>query len=215
MKDFLKSVLATILGIFLFCAISFAFMMMSIIGMIASTDTETKLKDNSVLTINLSGSINEMAAPNVLGFLSGNTIENTGLNDMLLAIKKAKNNEDIKGIYLEGGPLIAGFSTLQELRDALVDFKKSGKWIVAYADTYTQGCYYVASVANHIYLNPQGQVDWHGLASQPYYIKDVAAKFGIKYQVAKVGTFKSAFLTPTPTNTNSLPMRKVLLENAL
>ena len=192
MKDFFKSVLATVLGIFLFCAISFAFMMMSIIGMIASTDTETKLKDNSVLTINLSGSINEMAAPNVLGFLSGNTIENTGLNDMLLAIKKAKNNDDIKGIYLEGGPLIAGFSTLQELRDALVDFKKSGKWIVAYADTYTQGCYYVASVANHIYLNPQGQVDWHGLASQPYYIKDLAAKFGIKYQVAKVGAFKSA-----------------------
>ena len=199
MKDFFKSVLATVLGIFLFCAISFAFMMMSIIGMIASTDTETKLKDNSVLTINLSGSINEMAAPNVLGFLSGNTIENTGLNDMLLAIKKAKNNDDIKGIYLEGGPLIAGFSTLQELRDALVDFKKSGKWIVAYADTYTQGCYYVASVANHIYLNPQGQVDWHGLASQPYYIKDVAAKFGIKYQVAKVGTFKSATETFTET----------------
>lgn len=88
--------------------------------------------------------------------------------------------------------MAAGFSTLQELRDALADFKKSGKWIVAYGDTYTQGCYYVASVANHIFLNPQGQVDWHGLSSQPYYIKDLAAKFGVKYQVAKVGTFKSA-----------------------
>ena len=160
--------------------------------MIASADTETKLKDNSVLTINLSGTISEMAAPDVLGFLSGNTIENNGLNDMLLAIRKAKNNDDIKGIYLEAGPLAAGFSTLQELRDALADFKKSGKWIVAYGDTYTQGCYYVASVANHIFLNPQGQVDWHGLSSQPYYIKDLAAKFGVKYQVAKVGTFKSA-----------------------
>ena len=160
--------------------------------MIASADTETKLKDNSVLTINLSGTISEMAAPDMLGFLSGNTIENNGLNDMLLAIRKAKNNDNIKGIYLEAGPLAAGFSTLQELRDALADFKKSGKWIVAYGDTYTQGCYYVASVANHIFLNPQGQVDWHGLSSQPYYIKDLAAKFGVKYQVAKVGTFKSA-----------------------
>ena len=192
MKDFLKSALASALGVLIFCLCCFAFMMMSIIGMIASADTETKLKDNSVLTINLSGTISEMAAPDMLGFLSGNTIENNGLNDMLLAIRKAKNNDDIKGIYLEAGPLAAGFSTLQELRDALADFKKSGKWIVAYGDTYTQGCYYVASVANHIFLNPQGQVDWHGLSSQPYYIKDLAAKFGVKYQVAKVGTFKSA-----------------------
>lgn len=192
MKDFLKSALASALGVLIFCFCCFAFMMMSIIGMIASADTETKLKDNSVLTINLSGTISEMAAPDMLGFLSGNTIENNGLNDMLLAIRKAKNNDDIKGIYLEAGPLAAGFSTLQELRDALADFKKSGKWIVAYGDTYTQGCYYVASVANHIFLNPQGQVDWHGLSSQPYYIKDLAAKFGVKYQVAKVGTFKSA-----------------------
>ena len=192
MKDFLKSALASALGVLIFCLCCFAFMMMSIIGMIASADTETKLKDNSVLTINLSGTISEMAAPDVLGFLSGNTIENNGLNDMLLAIRKAKNNDDIKGIYLEAGPLAAGFSTLQELRDALADFKKSGKWIVAYGDTYTQGCYYVASIANHIFLNPQGQVDWHGLSSQPYYIKDLAAKFGVKYQVAKVGTFKSA-----------------------
>jgi signal peptide peptidase sppA, 67K type len=192
MKDFLKSALASALGVLIFCLCCFAFMIMSIIGMIASADTETKLKDNSVLTINLSGTISEMAAPDMLGFLSGNTIENNGLNDMLLAIRKAKNNDDIKGIYLEAGPLAAGFSTLQELRDALADFKKSGKWIVAYGDTYTQGCYYVASVANHIFLNPQGQVDWHGLSSQPYYIKDLAAKFGVKYQVAKVGTFKSA-----------------------
>ena len=192
MKDFLKSALASALGVLIFCLCCFAFMMMSIIGMIASADTETKLKDNSVLTINLSGTISEMAAPDMLGFLSGNTIDNNGLHDMLLAIRKAKNNDDIKGIYLEAGPLAAGFSTLQELRDALADFKKSGKWIVAYGDTYTQGCYYVASVANHIFLNPQGQVDWHGLSSQPYYIKDLAAKFGVKYQVAKVGTFKSA-----------------------
>ena len=97
MKDFLKSALASALGVLIFCLCCFAFMMMSIIGMIASADTETKLKDNSVLTINLSGTISEMAAPDMLGFLSGNTIENNGLNDMLLAIRKAKNNDDIKG----------------------------------------------------------------------------------------------------------------------
>ena len=118
MKDFLKSALASALGVLIFCLCCFAFMIMSIIGMIASADTETKLKDNSVLTINLSGTISEMAAPDMLGFLSGNTIENNGLNDMLLAIRKAKNNDDIKGIYLEAGPLAAGVSTLQELRDA-------------------------------------------------------------------------------------------------
>ena len=199
MKDFFKNVLATVLGMFLFSAICFGFMMMSIIGMIAASDTETKLKDNSVLTINLSGVINEKANTDYLGFLSGDAVENSGLNDILMAIKKAKNNDEIKGIYIEAGPLGAGFSTLQEIRNALADFKKSGKWIVAYGDTYSQGSYYVASVANHIYLNPEGQVDWHGLASQPYYIKDLAAKFGVKYQVAKVGTFKSATETYTET----------------
>ena len=192
MKDFLKNVLASALGMLLFCAVCFGFIIMSIIGMIASADTETTLEDNSVLTLNLSGTITEMTQPDVLGFLSGDALENNGLNDMLYAIKKAKDNDDIKGIYLEAGPLMAGFATMQELRNALADFKKSGKWIVAYADTYTQGSYYVASVANHVYINPKGQLDWHGLASQPYYIKDLAAKFGVKYQVAKVGTFKSA-----------------------
>jgi len=93
MKDFFKNVLATVLGMFLFSAICFGFMMMSIIGMIAASDTETKLKDNSVLTINLSGVINEKASTDYLGFLSGDAVENSGLNDILMAIKKAKNNK--------------------------------------------------------------------------------------------------------------------------
>ena len=84
------------------------------------------------------------------------------------------------------------YAALQEIRDALIDFKKSNKWIVAYGDSYTQGTYYLASVANDVYLNPQGMLDWHGLSTQRIYLKDMLAKFGVKVQVSKVGTYKSA-----------------------
>ncbi|MBF1554974.1 MAG: signal peptide peptidase SppA, partial [Prevotella pleuritidis] len=95
-------------------------------------------------------------------------------------------------IYIEAGALGADFASLQEIRNALLDFKKSHKWIIAYADTYTQGTYYVASAANEIYLNPQGMITWHGLSAQPIFIKDLLAKVGIRMQVLKVGKYKSA-----------------------
>ena len=121
-----------------------------------------------------------------------------GLDDMLSSIKKAKENENVKGIYIEAGLFSAdSYASLQAIRKALADFKKSGKWIVAYGDTYTQATYYLASVANKVYLNPSGMIDWHGLASQPMYLKDALAKFGVKMQVVKVGAYKSATETFT------------------
>lgn len=192
MKDFLKYVLATIVGLFATGLIMGLLLMMSIVGIVASDSATKRVEDNSVFVLNLNGGIAETADNNPFAALLNGGDAAVGLNDLLSAIKKAKANEDVKGIYLDAGSLSAGFATLKEVRDALVDFKTSGKWIVAYADSYSQAGYYMASVADKILLNPQGSVDIHGLASQPFYIKDLCQKFGVKYQVVKVGTYKSA-----------------------
>lgn len=191
MKDFIKSVAATVVGIVAFLAIAGIFAVMSIIGMVASTEATRNVSDNSVLVLNLSGNVEEQGGDNIIGKLTGNTINTLGLNEILSAIKKAKDEPNIKGIYIEAGAFEAGYATLQEIRSALLDFKKSKKWIVTYADTYTQGAYYVASVADKVWLNPKGMIDWHGLGSQTMFLRDLYAKFGIKYQVVKVGKFKS------------------------
>ena len=191
MKDFIKSVAATVVGIVAFLAIAGIFAVMSIIGMVASTEATKNVSDNSVLVLNLSGNVEEQGGDNIIGKLTGNTINTLGLNEILSAIKKAKDEPNIKGIYIEAGAFEAGYATLQEIRSALLDFKKSKKWIVTYADTYTQGAYYVASVADKVWLNPKGMIDWHGLGSQTMFLRDLYAKFGIKYQVVKVGKFKS------------------------
>lgn len=191
MKDFIKSVAATVVGIVAFLAIAGIFAVMSIIGMVASTEATKNVSDNSVLVLNLSGNVEEQGGDNIIGKLTGNTINTLGLNEILSAIKKAKDEPNIKGIYIEAGAFEAGYATLQEIRSALLDFKKSKKWIVTYADTYTQGTYYVASVADKVWLNPKGMIDWHGLGSQTMFLRDLYAKFGIKYQIVKVGKFKS------------------------
>ena len=165
---------------------------MSLVGIIASSEATKNVEENSVLVINLSGIMKERSQDNYFSRLTGNITSNPGLEKTLAAIKKAKNNKDIKGIYLEAGLLNTNYATLQELRNALTDFQKTGKWIVAYGDIYTQGTYYLASAANKLYLNPQGQIDWHGIASEPMFVKDLLAKFGIKMQVVKVGKYKSA-----------------------
>ena len=197
MKDFFKYVLATVVGIVVFLVIAGIFGVMSIVGMVASTQATQNVEKNTVLVLNLNNGIDEQGQDDFMGMLTGNYNPSTGLNDILSAIKKAKDNDNVKGIYIEAGELNAGLATLQEIRNALVDFRKSGKWIVAYGDSYSQGAYYLASVANKIYINPQGMVDWHGLGAQPMFYKDLMAKFGIKYQVVKVGTFKSATETFT------------------
>lgn len=191
MKNFFKQVLATVVGLIAFGAIVTFMGIISIVGMIASGDSTPEVSNNSVMVLNLSGVIDEQGQDDFLGTLTGNTMSNLGLDNMLSAIKKAKDNDKIKGIYIEAGILQAGYATMQEIRNALLDFKKKGKWIVAYGDTYTQGTYYIASAADKVYLNPKGMIDWHGLGAQPQFYKDLMAKFGVRYQVVKVGTYKS------------------------
>ena len=193
MKDFLKYVLATITGIILLMVIMGILSVISLVGLAASNAGSTPVEENSVFTLNLSGLLDERMQDNPLGMLTGQVTENLGLENILKAIKKAKENEDIKGIYIEAGVFSSDApASTHAIREALLDFKKSGKWIVAYADSYEQSTYYICSVADKVFLNPDGMVDWHGVASNPYFLKDLLAKFGVKYQLCKVGKYKSA-----------------------
>lgn len=182
---------ATIVGLFAFGLIMTILGFISIIGMVASSNSKPALKDNAVMVLKLQGQIEDRSEDNWLGELTGEQFNNLGMNKILSSIRKAKDEDKVKGIYLETGILETDYATLQEIRNALADFKKSGKWIIAYGDALSQGGYYLASVANKVYVNPEGNVDWHGIASQPQYIKDVAAKFGIHFTVVKVGKYKS------------------------
>lgn len=193
MKDFFKYMSATVVGLIVFTLITGIIGAMCIVGMIASGNSAKDVSDNSVMVINLSGMLNERSESTFMDEIGGNTVGTIGLDDVLAAIDKAEGNDKIKGIYIEAGMLSAdSYASLTAIRNALLDFKKSGKWIVAYGDVYTQGVYYVASVADKVFLNPSGQVDWHGIASQPIFLKDLMAKFGVKMQLAKVGAYKSA-----------------------
>ena len=194
MKQFFKMTLATICGIVIFMVIMGFFMVISLLGMVASDSASTKVKENSVFVIKLDGVIDERAEEGspLDALLDMGDMSVMGLDDLVSSIRKAKDNDDIKGIYLEGG--VASFdspATAQQLRDALKDFKKSGKWIVAYADQYLQGSYYVATVADKIYLNGEGMINFSGLGGKSEYMKGLYDKLGIKYQAAKVGKYKS------------------------
>ena len=193
MKDFFKYVLATVVGMLLFSIVMGVFMVMSMVGIVASGEQTKSIKDNSVLVLNLSGTLDERAQADPMAFIKGEDTEATGLDDMLTAIRKAKANDKVKGIYIEAGAFAAdSYASLQAVRKALADFRSSGKWIVAYSNSYTQSTYYLASVANKVWVNPQGMIDWHGLASQKIYVKDLLEKVGVKMQVTKVGKYKSA-----------------------
>ena len=198
MKDFLKYVLATVTGIILLTVVMGILATISLVGVAASSASSTKVEENSVFVLNLTGVTEERSQDDPSSLLFGDDDMSLGLDEIIDAIHKAKDNEDIKGIYIEAGVFGADSpASLHAIREALLDFKKSGKWIVTYGDSYTQSTYYLCSVADKIFLNPQGMVDWHGLAAQPYFLKDMLAKFGVKYQLAKVGKYKSAPETMT------------------
>lgn len=193
MKEFFKYVLATIVGFICVTAFMGIMSLIMFFSIMATSDTQPTVSDGSVLRIELSGTVSERVTENPFAELMGNkALASQGLDDLLKAIKVAKTNDKIKGIYLEGGLLSADFASLEELRKALVDFKQSKKFVVAYADQYTQGSYYLASAADKVWLNPSGMLDWHGIASQPIFFTDLMKKVGVKMQVFKVGTFKSA-----------------------
>jgi protease-4 len=170
------------------------FLVISVVGMIASDSASTKVKDNSVFVVKLDGAISERSEGSSVysELMNMGDMGSVGLDDMIASIRKAKDNENIKGIYLEGGSMsFDAPATAQQLRDALKDFKKSGKWILAYADDYYQASYYVASVADSIYLNGEGKIDFKGLGGKGEYMKGLYDKLGVKYLVAKVGKYKS------------------------
>ena len=195
MKDFLKFTLATVTGIILSSIVLFIIGMVTLFGIMAASDTETIVKKNSVMILDLNGTLVERTQEDPLGILSQlfNDDSNTyGLDDILSSIKKAKENKDIKGIYLQANSLGTSYASLQEIRNALLDFKESGKFVIAYADSYTQGLYYLSSAADKVLLNPKGMIEWRGIASTPLFYKDLLQKIGVEMQVFKVGTYKSA-----------------------
>ncbi|MCT1532383.1 signal peptide peptidase SppA [Sphingobacterium daejeonense] len=197
MRSFFKYVLATITGIII-CSILMFFIMIGVISMMVSsvgTKTETVTASNSVLMINLDHEITEKTEANpfegldVPGFASTRSL---GLNDIVSRIKAAKTDSNIKGIYLNVSGTGTGFATMKTIREALLDFKTSDKFIIAYSDVMSQKGYYINSVADEVYLHPQGSLDFRGLASSVMFFKEGLDKLGIDMQVLKVGTYKSA-----------------------
>ena len=193
MKEFLKYTMATVVGIILASIIMTVISIVSIAGMVASEGASSSVPKNSVLRIKLNGEIVERAGEDSpMDILNQDEVSTIGLDQALEALKKAAANDKVKGIYLEAGSLAAYPADLQELRKGLLEFKESGKWIVAYGDHLTRGAYYLCSVADEIFLNPSGMLDWSGMSSEPIFYTGLMEKLGVKMQVFKVGTYKSA-----------------------
>ena len=194
MKQFFKYVCATVVGIILVVVIITILSIMGLVGMASMGSVTANVKDNSVLVIQLEGSISERSEENPFGNLLGNAaLTDQGLDDILKAIERAKTEPKVKGIYIESGTFAGAMpASLGAIRDALLDFKKEGKFIVAYGDLYTQGAYYLCSAADSVIVNPQGLIEWTGLSSTVTYYKDLLDKVGVDMQVVKVGTYKSA-----------------------
>lgn len=192
MKDFLKYTLATVVGLVVTGIVMSILGIVSLAGFLSASQAETSVKKNSVFVLQFKGNLSERSTSTPLDNLLSDNFSNIGLDDVLASIRKAKEHKDISGIYFNPSFLVTSFASLQEIRDALVDFKQSGKFLVAYADQYTAGMYYLASVADKVIVNPSGAISWHGLSSQPVFFKDLLAKVGVEMQIFKVGTYKSA-----------------------
>lgn len=196
MKEFFKYVLASMVGMILVSLIIFGIGFVLIVGLVAaSSDKTVSVEQNSILHIQFKKEIPERTPNNPLADLPiiGNGEDKViGLDDILADIKKAKNDDKIKGIYLDESDMLSGQATTEEIRNALIDFKKSGKFIVAYGEVYTQSFYYLASVADRVYINPKGIFEFHGFSSQITFLKGTLDKLGIQAQIIRVGTFKSA-----------------------
>lgn len=193
MKDFFKYLLATILGIVCVGVFTSIISFVMLMAVVVAGNAKPEVADGSVLRLRLAGTLSERATDDPMALFAANPVlTEQGLDDMLAAIRVAKANPHVEGIYIEGGVLGADLASLEELRRAIMDFKKSGKFVLAYGDNYTQGAYYVASAADKVLLNPSGMLDWRGISSQPVFYKELLDKIGVRMQVFRVGTFKSA-----------------------
>jgi len=197
MREFFKYLFASMLGFFLSIIIIF-FICFAIIAVAVSSIDKDKtviVNNNSVLLLNLDQAITERTPRKPFGNLPivGSEEQNgIGLNDLLKSIQRAKTDENIKCIYLNVSSPNAGFATMREVRNALIDFKKSGKRVISYSEVYTQGAYYLASAADKIYLNPEGALEFKGFNSELAFFKGTLEKLGIEAQVIRVGNYKSA-----------------------
>ena len=195
MKSFLKYFFATLCGLFVFTFLVGIVFFVSVAGMASSGSSTPVVKENSVFVLKMDGAVQECSEEGspLDMLLSSGDMGVMGLNDIVAAIKKAKSHPDIKGIYIEGG--LTSYdapATAQQVRDALKDFKKSGKWIIAYADNYSQQGYYVASVADSIFLNKTGMVELRGIGGKREFMTGFYEKIGVRYQAIRVGKYKSA-----------------------
>ena len=187
MKDFLKYLLATIIGIILASLIMFFIFLGTISVLISRQDKPVEIRDNSILVIKLDNPVSDRKP--LLLFSYARTL---GLNEILLNISKAKEDKKIKGIYLEPSIIPAGLATIEEIRNAILDFKESGKFVICHSDFYSQTSYYLATAADKIYMNPEGLIPLLGLRAQLIFFKGTLEKLGIKPEIIRHGKFKSA-----------------------
>ena len=193
MKDFVKYTLATLFGLFLAGTAFLILGILSIAGILATENTSPAIPSHSILRLTLNGELQEDVPEDPLSELFGSSYTELSLKNILTAIQKAKEHPDIEGIYIEAQDLFGVTPAMaREIRETLKDIKTSGKFIIAYGDNYTQSCYYICIVADRLILNPQGQVNWCGMASQPIFYKDLLEKLGVRMQIFKVGSYKSA-----------------------
>jgi len=209
MKTFFSSCLGTIVGIIVVFFLGLALLVGSV-----SSESEIVVSDNSVLALRLDKPITELELEDPLAdVFPGSVDESIGLIHLKQTIREAKEDPNIKGIYLNAPFVMTGFASLQEIRESLIDFRSSGKWIVAYADFYTEGGYYLSSVADKVYMNPTGQVELNGLEAEVQFFKRLFDKLEIKPQVFRVGEFKSAvepFFRENMSPENELQMSEMI-----
>lgn len=194
MKQFFKTVFASTLGVLIASGILVICSIFFILGVVASAESTSAYtpEKNTVFKLSLAGTLSDQAVQNPFAELMGESDDQMSVADVIKAIRRAKDNENIKGIYLEAGHISGGFAGLEAIRRELKDFKGSGKFIVSYGDAYSQGDYYLCSVADSVFLNPQGTVALTGLVSQGLFFTGLAEKLGIEHYIFKVGTYKSA-----------------------
>lgn len=193
MKSFFKNVLANIVAIIILCAVFFIFFIMMLVFSSMGNDKSVAVKKNSVLTINLKTNIIDSPTEEEMGlFAISSQNKSVLLYDALEAINKAKTDDNIKGISIEADDLHAGLTQIDDLRNAIEDFKKSGKFVYAYGNGVSQSAYYLGSVADQYYLHPAGGIELKGLATEVTFFKDFADKYGIGIEVIRHGKFKSA-----------------------
>ena len=196
MKNFLKYTLASVVGVFIAGFLGFSFLIASLSTMSSVFENPVpSVKDKSILVLKLDQSIVERTKKDpfrVLRYIKFYSYEEIGLNDILDDIKKAKDDEKIRGIYLNPVDLNCGYATIEEIRNALIDFKKSGKFVYGYGEAFSQKAYYLVSVADKIIMNPQGMLELKGLSASMRFYKGAMEKLGVDMQVIRHGKFKAA-----------------------